>query len=474
MKTSARFRWALLLGLGLVSLALTWPAKRALAALAIDPFLWLVGFQACLCAAGAALVWKGKNSLATFPVVFGVGLLLRLSLIWVEPRISDDVYRYIWDGRVQAAGINPYRHIPAAPQLAFLRDDKIYPKINRRDYAPTIYPPSAQLFFFAVTRVSESLVWFKTVLLTLETLTIWMLARLLVSCNLPRERVLIYAWNPLVFWEFSSGHIDILMTALVLLTLLARRHRRETLTGVLLGCATLVKFFPLVLFPALYRRWGWKLPLAAAATIGLCYLPYLNAGTGVFGFLFGYAGEEGMGDGRFFLLLLARYLAGGTAIPVAAYLILGLGVMLFLSRRALWDWNDSDGGFIRSAAYLGAGFVFLVSPQFPWYWIWLTPFLAFLPMPALWPCFYVSCAALLQYGKWFDDWKWFGLGINPFLARDLLQFAPAGILSLALYAFKISRRRPAFISRPGSEHESDIVSQRETMSVSIPARWPLD
>ncbi|MDQ6656414.1 MAG: glycosyltransferase 87 family protein [Verrucomicrobiota bacterium] len=291
------------------------------------------------------------------------------------------------------------------------------------------------MFFFAVTRVSESLVWFKTVLLCLEGLTLWLLAKLLVSYNLPRERILIHAWNPLVVWELSSGHIDFLMTALVLLALLARGQRRDTLTGILFGCAVLVKFLPVVLFPALYRRWGWKMPFAAVTTMALCYLPYLGAGAGVFGFLSGYAGEEGMGDGRFFLLLLARYLAGGAAIPVAAYLIIASAAMFLLSRRALWKWNEIEGGYLRSAGWLGAAFLFFVSPQFPWYWIWLTPFLAFLPMPALWPCFYVSCAALLQYGKWFDDWDWFGIGINPFFARDLLQFAPATILGLALYLY---------------------------------------
>jgi len=425
-------RTALLLFIGFASVALAWPAKKALAALAIDPFLCLAGIQACLCAAGAALVWKGKTTRAAFSIVFGIGVLLRLGLIWEEPRISDDVHRYIWDGRVQAAGINPYRYIPADPHLAFLRDDKVYPKINRRDYAPTIYPPFTQMFFLAVTRVSESIVWFKTVLLCLEALTIWLLARLLVSFNLPRERVLIYAWNPLVIWEFSSGHIDVLMTALVLLALLARRQQRDTLTGIFLGCAVVVKFLPLALFPALYRRGDWKMPLALGATICVAYLPYLGVGARVIGFLPAYTGEEGMGDGRFFLLLLARYVTGGLQIPAAAYLVLCFAVLLLLAGLAFLRWNKAEGGYLFSAGVIGTTVLLFLSPQFPWYWIWLTPLLVFLPTPMLWPFFYLSCAALLQYGKWFDDWRWFGFGINPFLARHILQFVPAALLFLAL------------------------------------------
>ncbi len=309
-------RHALLVLFGLLSLAIAWPGKRAAAALDIDTFLCCVAIQALLCVGAAALLWNARSPRITFWFVLGIAMLLRLPLLFETPRISDDMYRYIWDGRVQAAGINPYRYIPADPALAPLRDDKIYPHINRRDYARTIYPPVAQMVYFAVTRVSESLTWFKTALVGFELVTIWVLARLLVAFGLPRERIVVYAWNPLVFWEFAgSGHIDAVMIAFIALALLARRGGREVLTGILLGCAVLIKFFPLVLFPALYRRGSWKMPAAFAATICLSYGTYLGVGAHVFGFLPTYTGEEGMGDGRFFLLLLVRYLAGGAEVP---------------------------------------------------------------------------------------------------------------------------------------------------------------
>ena len=74
---------------------------------------------------------------------------------YLPPFLSTDIFRYVWDGQVQAAGINPYRYVPAAPELAPLRDAMVYPNINRADYAPTIYPPAAQMFFLAVTRLGE-------------------------------------------------------------------------------------------------------------------------------------------------------------------------------------------------------------------------------------------------------------------------------------------------------------------------------
>ena len=84
------------------------------------------------------------------------------------PRTSDDAYRYVWDGRVQAAGINPYRYAPADPALAELRDDAIFPKINRAEYAVTIYPPVAQMFFFLVTRLGENVTTMRLAMLGCE------------------------------------------------------------------------------------------------------------------------------------------------------------------------------------------------------------------------------------------------------------------------------------------------------------------
>ena len=93
---------------------------------------------------------------------------MRLALLFVEPYLSTDIYRYVWDGRVQAAGINPYRHVPSAPEVAHLRDAAIFPNINRADYAVTIYPPAAQAIFLAVTRLGESVVAMKLGLLAFE------------------------------------------------------------------------------------------------------------------------------------------------------------------------------------------------------------------------------------------------------------------------------------------------------------------
>ncbi len=423
---SARQRNVALALVGLAIFAIFFPARSAVRHDHINTFLALATLQALLCLFAAALIWNTKSTRTTLLLVLGIGALLRLSLLWETPKLSDDVYRYVWDGRVQAAGINPYRYIPADPHLVFLRDDAIYPHINRRDYAPTIYPPMTQMIFRAVHQVTGSVAGFKACLLGFEAITIWALARLLTSFGLPRERVLIYAWNPLVVWEFSgSGHIDAAMIAFVALALLARRGGRDTLTGVLLGAAVLTKFYPIVLLPALYRRWDWKMPLAAAMTFCLGYLAYLSAGRQVVGFLSTYADEEGIRSGRYFLLLFVRLICGGAEIPASLYFLFVFAVLAAIAGRALFHWNERDGGFLLSAGLLGLAFTFLLSPQFAWYWSWLVPFLAFLPLPAMRPFFLLTLAALVHYATWFDDWR---LGLHPHLALCFLQLIPAGLL----------------------------------------------
>ena len=228
---------------------------------------------------------------------------MRVRGLLAPPYLSNDLYRYVWDGRVAAAGINPYRYVPADDHLAALRDAAIFPFINRATYAPTIYPPIAESIFFATTRLNDSVGWMKATMVAFDVATVAILLRLLALAGLPLERILIYAWHPLILWEFAgSGHIDAAAVMFVALALWARRRHAGSLAGLFLGCAALVKFFPAVIFPALYRRWDWKMPAAVAAVMVLAYLPFLGVGWGVFGFLPGYVAEEGLRSGSGFFL----------------------------------------------------------------------------------------------------------------------------------------------------------------------------
>src|SRR6476660_5550399 len=252
------FRWTVAVSiLGVVMLVLYWVGVHSRSVPDIIWFLKIVLIQLSIYVSVVWLSLRTKDSpqLLLLGLIFAA--LFRIAILFYPPYLSDDIYRYIWDGRVQSVGINPYRYVPANESLAKLRDDKIYPNINRRDYARTIYPPVAEGAFFLTTRFSESVTWMKAVMVGCEAITVWALIQLLVSFGFARQRVLIYAWHPLIVWEFAgSGHLDALALAFIALALLARRKNADSLTAVLLAGATCVKLFPAVLFPALYRRWS--------------------------------------------------------------------------------------------------------------------------------------------------------------------------------------------------------------------------
>jgi alpha-1,6-mannosyltransferase len=343
----------------------------------------------------------------TLLIIVASAVGCRLVCLFSPPFLSTDIFRYVWDGRVQAAGINPYRYIPADPHLAFLRDSQIYPHINRREYAHTIYPPGAQMLFLLITRVGESVRWMKAGMVGLEALTIWILVRLLTAVGLRREQVLIYAWHPLLLWEVaSSGHVDGAALPLIALALLFYIRHKPLATGVALGAATLVKLYPIVLFPALYRRsaWrDWKMPAAVAGLVAAGYGCYASVGTHVLGFLPEYAKEEGMESGsRYFLLTLARHSLHRQTLPTsvfyafAALLLLGLALWAFLSNEA------APLAAIRASFVIAAALMLLFSSHYPWYYLWLLPFVTVLPyVPMLYfitACFYLYTTSLANPG----------------------------------------------------------------------------
>jgi alpha-1,6-mannosyltransferase len=333
----------------------------------------------------------------TLLIILIGGALFRVILVPLDPpRLSTDIYRYIWDGRVQGAGINPYLYLPVDRRLAGLRDDSVYPKINRKEYAHTIYPPLAQVFFLVITRLTQSVPGFKAMLVLVDLVTVGLVAATLRAVGQPAERVIVYAWHPLPIFEFAgSGHIDALMICFIALALFARAHQKFGIAGFALGAATLVKLIPLVLLPAIYKRWDRKLPIAFTITLFVCYLPYvLGAGIGVLGFLPQYAKEEGIQSGaRCYLLVLIDNILGWCGVvhdlPPAIFLSMALAVLGAIATWALFrepsfgrENSETQGRWIFSAFVLALAFSTLLSSYYPWYYSWLALFLCFVPNSA--------------------------------------------------------------------------------------------
>ena len=382
-----------------------------------------------------ALVLRRPAPRRALAWVLAVAVVMRLSVLLAPPFLSSDVYRYVWDGRVQLARINPYRYIPDDPALASLRDDEIYPHVNRHEYAPTIYPPMAQIVFVAVATVSQTVTAMKAAMAGFELLAMAAIVCLLDLAHLPRARVLIYAWNPLAVWSFAgNGHADALVIAFMALALLARGMRRDGLAGAALAGAILIKFLPAAIAPALWRRWDWRMPLVCLAVVAALYVCYIGAGWRVLGYLPAYAGEEGIGQGRGIWLLAG--LSKLVTLPPAA------GFAYFLVVAAVFAWLgmimsgaapvDQRADIVRTAgntAILAAAATCAISAHYPWYFVWLAVPSCVAPYRSV---IFLSAGALLLYLNPLDERFWW----------PTLLYAPAIVLA----ALDLKRRRAGRIS----------------------------
>ena len=381
-------------------------------------------------------------------LVFAAGF--RAELIGKRPYLSTDVYRYLWDGRVQVEGINPYRYVPPAPELADLRDGNIYPKINS-DYAITPYPPMAEMIYAAIYWIAPSSVTaFKSAMSMFDLLTILALVLVLARAGLEPARVVVFAWNPLLIFEAAhSGHIESVFIAFLALAFLAWSHRKPSLTGICLGLATMVKFYPALLLPVflvanngakddhgeamlwrrlpagLLTRFNLVLCAAFVLMIALCYTPYLSVGAGVLGSLGSEFRTEGFVEkgGRYFLLALSRkaFPFSTTAFLIlAALLLAGCGVWWLLRQKK----NEID--VARGALALIGSYLLITSPRYPWHYAWLIPYLCFVPRVG-W--IYLSGATVLLYLLWYTPLEypdvplWLGAAVYiPAIAFLVLEW----------------------------------------------------
>jgi len=427
-------KWRLaLLGLGLLAL-------QALALALHDRWDADYGFvTAALLSAGvyllaARVLSRSAPAVGMLGIVVLFALMLRLLYVWAPTLHSSDAYRYVWDGRVQAAGINPYRYVPADQALAHLRDEAVYPKINRADYAVTIYPPVAQMAFRLFQVLGDSLLGLKLGLLALEGLAMWVLVRLLTLLGRPREELLLYAWHPLPLWEIAGdAHVDAGMMSLLLLALLASTARRQLLTGALLAGSVLFKPIALAALPAFWRPRDWRAPLAFVLVAAAAYVPYLEVGAGVTGFLIPYTGEEGLTDGRgFFLLALLERLSGslpGYAYP--AYLAVAGLTLGGLALAAVRNPHRDLATLARQAQWLLFAFLLFLSPNYPWYFLVLVPLGCLAPWP---PAAALTLTAVVLYTA---------PPIEGEPATFLAQAALHAVVAVALAAELYRRPRPA-------------------------------
>jgi hypothetical protein len=390
----------------------------------------VVAFEVSLCVAGVlwllavAVVRRGRLPPRAIWIVLAAAVAMRLIALAGPPILSSDVYRYVWDGRVQLAGINPYRYLPAADELAFLRDEAVYPHMNRAETARTMYPPTTQLIVALAAVVTPGVYGMKLMMALFDALAIGALYGLLRMVGRDPAELLIYAWLPLPVWEFAgNAHLDGAAAGLLALAMLVSVRGRSVWTGIVLAAAALTKFLPAVVVPAFWRPRDWRLAVAFVLVLVVLYLPYVSAGWLVLGNLAGYATEEGIHSGHgFFLLQLLDSIVTLPDWASRAYIAIALGVLGLIGARFAF------GGPLpaapaarlaiqaRQAVILAAALLVALSPHYPWYFSWLAPLACLAPLPSvLWM---LATAPLLAHGSF------------EYLAVPGAVYGPAAILAV--------------------------------------------
>lgn len=294
---------------------------------------------------------------------------LTLAAVWhieflrLPSGADDDIHRYVWDGRLQRLGYNPYIVVPSDPAAKGLHTPETR-NLNNPDL-PSPYPAGAQLFFRAVIAIQESTFALKVAFVVCEFAIVFVLLDILRCTRQGAHLVLAYAWNPLLAIEVAgSGHIDIVGALLLVVSAAALARRWRAIAAVGLGLAIAVKLLPVVLLPLYWKRVRIRDAALAAAVVGLLYVPFLNHGRIPIGSLGTYV-QTFRFNGPVFAAL------DRGAPP---QLLTGLAVLVGLL-TATWLRSAAPELSPDALAWPMAACLLCAPVVFPWYLLWLLPFL---------------------------------------------------------------------------------------------------
>lgn len=322
------------------------------------------------------LAWRrqsDRNHPGGDRVIWSVAVLCRLALLPLTPELSDDFYRYLWDGHVQLQGMNPYLYAPSDLALEALRTPWHH-LINHPDVS-TIYPPLTQGAFFLVATLGGSVLILKLLWVLLDLAVAFVLSRVARARGRDHRLILLlYLWSPLLIVETAwNGHLEPLgLLPLALVLLLDTKHSPKARSagagiwiGMSLALSALTKIAPAAALPPLARRWGLHAALAFASIVVAFYLPFAQAGESLWNGLATYSEIWRFNDGPFWIL---DRIFSTESPPRLAAGIMVAGVIAWTTYRSM----DAERALFW---ILGAGL--LLSPTVhPWYVLWILPFAA--------------------------------------------------------------------------------------------------
>ncbi|MEM7114123.1 MAG: hypothetical protein AAF614_16935 [Chloroflexota bacterium] len=384
----------------------------------------------------AAIVWVERGGEMPKRWLWGTAVLCRLLLLFTTPTLSDDVYRYLWDGYVANQGVSPYAHAIESPELDYL--DHPVRALANNQWMASPYLPAAQYLFFGLTFVLPiQPIFMQIAMIISDLLAAWILSKLLRLVGLPAHRILLYLWNPLIIVEVAHGaHLDAWMVLLLITAVyltLKPLSQTQPVTRVaalqpfgaplFLALATLTKILPVLALPVLFWRWTWRQIFFYGGIVLLLLLPAgirggwgLTGeldGTGLFGAVRIYESFWNFNSGLFHWLEV-RWGAPGYGTPLDEAKIVILAAMFLLMLFVWWlgyQRREDDRALLRLLALPFPGHILLATTIHPWYAHALLTFIIFLAPAkaeskgrwlAVVPWLYLSGALVLSYMTYID------------------------------------------------------------------------
>lgn len=308
-----------------------------------------------------------------------IGLVLaavwHIEFLRLPPGADDDIHRYVWDGRLQRLGYNPYIVVPSDPAAKGLHTAETR-NLNNPDL-PSPYPAGAEVFFRAVTTIQESTFALKVAFVVCEFAIVFVLLDVLRCTGQGAHLVLAFAWNPLLAVEVAgSGHIDIVGALLLLVSAAALVRRWRATAAVALGLAIAVKFLPVVLLPLYWKRVRIRDAALAAVVVGLLYVPFLDRSFFIHGRIpmgsLGTYVQSFRFNGPVFAILDR---VAPPQLLVGLAVLVGLATATWLRIRSAAPELSPDQFAWPMFAWPMAASLLCAPVVFPWYLLWLLPFL---------------------------------------------------------------------------------------------------